>query len=427
MNNAAIIAKVDKIIQIEGANTIQEMVVLGEHIVGSKDWKEGGIGIFFPVNVQLSHDFCRHNNLYRDSTKNVDSGETGFFEDNRRVRAQPFMKVRSSGLFMPLSSLDYLGADKSSFSLGFSFNDLEGQNVCQKYYVEKPKQQGIPGVKKAKMQDFPSFDKHVDTLQFLHNLQRIEKGSLITISAKAHGTSWRVGKKKRNLILPKWKELVNRVFPIFPEQSGFELVVGTRNVIVDNEEKVGFHGSEHFRVEMANQIAPYLEDGMTAYGELYGMVNGKPVMPPHDVSCMKDKAYLKKYGKTVNFTYGCGPDEYRWFVYRITREDVNGNNIDMTNAEMKRWCEERNIPSTTEVCDPFIYDGNPEALQQKVIDLSERGDLLAECYINPTQWGEGVVLRVENGTMTPDFYKYKNYCFRAGESLVEVPDMEDMS
>ena len=54
MGNQAIIAKIDRVIEIPGANTIQVGVVLGESVIISKDWGVGKVGVLFPVGVQLS-------------------------------------------------------------------------------------------------------------------------------------------------------------------------------------------------------------------------------------------------------------------------------------------------------------------------------------------------------------------------------------
>src|SRR5690606_32885291 len=68
-----IVAKIDRVIEIPGANTIQEAVVLGEHIVVSKDISVGDVGLFCPVDLQLSEQFCYENNLFRDKEKNKDT------------------------------------------------------------------------------------------------------------------------------------------------------------------------------------------------------------------------------------------------------------------------------------------------------------------------------------------------------------------
>lgn len=426
MAHKAIIAKIDSIVPIEGADRIQVGYVLGEPVVISKEYKVGDMGVFFPVDVQLSEEYCSRNNLFRDSSKNSDNTKKGFFEDNRRVRAQPFLKVRSCGLFMPVDSLSYTG--NCVWELGQTFDVINGISICQKYISEQAKKKMANGsTKPTKQSLYPTFEKHQDTEQFLHFIERIPTGSLIHITAKAHGTSWRVGKKRQQLLLPRWKQLVNKFVPVFSTQSEYQMVVGTRNVILENEDKEGFHGSEKFRYDMAKEIYPYMEDGMTCYGELIGFANQLPLMPSHNVEALKDKSYTEKYGSVVTWDYGCKEHEYKWFVYRITREGINGENIDMSQMEMEQWCKERNIPYTLKVCDPFVYDGDSEALKNKVISLSERGDLLAECYLNPKTYGEGVVVRVESGKKNPDFYKYKNFAFRVGEGIIEVEDMETLS
>ena len=49
MNNQAIIAKIDRVVEIPGANTIHVGVVLGESVIVSKEWDVGKVGVLFPV------------------------------------------------------------------------------------------------------------------------------------------------------------------------------------------------------------------------------------------------------------------------------------------------------------------------------------------------------------------------------------------
>src|ERR1700741_2298650 len=101
----AIISKVTEVMPIEGADNIQAARVCGEAVVVSKSVQVGDIGIFFPVDCQVSEDYARVNNLYRHSHLNADNTKTGFFEDNRRVKAVTLRKVKSCGYFAPLDSL----------------------------------------------------------------------------------------------------------------------------------------------------------------------------------------------------------------------------------------------------------------------------------------------------------------------------------
>ena len=101
----AIVAKIDKIEPIEGADRIAVAYVLGERVIVGKDVSEGFTGVLFPEGVALSGDLCKFNNLYRDNEMNNDKSKAGFFDKNRRVRAQKFMKVRSDAYFTTLQSL----------------------------------------------------------------------------------------------------------------------------------------------------------------------------------------------------------------------------------------------------------------------------------------------------------------------------------
>lgn len=425
MAHKCIVAKIDRTVAIEGADRIHIAFVLGEQVIVSKDWQEGMVGLFFPVDLQLSEQYCKENNLFRDSTKNMDETKKGFFEASRRVRAQPFLKVKSTGYFASLDSLDYLG--KVNLKLGDQFDELNGVLVCEKYISEKAKQKiANSSTKKVKLVEFPTFNKHVDSEQFKHFAERIEAGSILYFHAKVHGTSFRVGHLPRTITLPRWKEYVNRFVPVFKTEV-MDHVVGTRNVIIENQDKEGFHGSEAFRFEVADILGTFIEPGMTIYGEIAGYANGRPIMPNHSVKALKDKRYTDKYGNENVYSYGCPEGQYRFHIYRITHQKLNGESVDMTQEQLEKWCDNRGLTRTVDVHPKMVYDGDVQKLRDLVEELTERPDVLTEDFINPQQIGEGIIIRVDNGKGTPDFYKSKSYAFRVMEGLAEADDMETMS
>lgn len=425
MAHKAIVAKITEVFPINGADKIQVAKVLGESVVVSKEWGVGFTGILFPVDVQLSQDFAHNNNLYRHSHLNKDVEAKGFFDDNRRVRAQPFLKVKSEGFFADMNCVDYLGSN--SLKLGDTFDELNGKKVCEKYYNEETREKkNNVATKKVKINATPFFDKHVDSEQFKHYAQNIKKGSLLSFHAKVHGTSARMGYTKVNLQLPKWKEVVNRFAPIFPDHK-WDYVVGTRNVVISDGSKDGFHGSEQFRFDVMSEIQPHLEKGMTVFGEIAGYANQTTIMPKHSVEALKDKAFTKKYGKEVQYKYGCKDHEYRFHVYRITYLNHEGDNVDFTQAQLEKWCDDRDIKRTLDVHEPMVYDGDLESLQKLVYELTERPSVLTEDYIDPTQVSEGIIVRVDTGKMKPEFFKNKSYAFRVMEGLCQAEDPEDAS
>lgn len=422
-NHQAIVAKVSKTIPIQGADRIHVSVVLGEMCITSKETKEGDIGILFPAELQLSEVFCKENSLYRDATQNKDPAKTGYFDANRRIRAQPFLKTKSTALFMPTSSVAFTG--KTEFDLGESFDTINDIKLCEKYYSQATKDalKRANRTKLPKKIETPFFEKHMDTAQFKYSVSQIPKGALLHFHSKKHGTSGITSHTLEKIQLPKWKQLVNKVVPVFSDEK-WSILTSSRNVIIRGERE-GFHGSDQFRLDITASLEPFMEKGLTLYYEIVGFVNGKPIMSPHDVSAIKNAAYTKKYGKTMIYKYGCAEHEYKIHVYRITTLDSRGVNVEFTQSQLEQWCEERNIPCTLEVSPPVIYDGNQENLIALVEELTERPDLLAEDHTDSSHVSEGIILRIDTGNLKPYFLKQKSFSFKVMEGIAEAVDTED--
>jgi hypothetical protein len=407
----AIIAKVTHTAPIPGADKIHVAYVLGEAVIVSKDVVAGYTGTLFPADLQLSEQYCYENNLNRKSEKNKDITKSGFFDENRKVRVQPFLKVRSQAYFADIKSLNYIKSGLV-FDIGYTFDTIEGVQVCQKYISKATREardkQNKP--KQAKVTYAPYFEKHKDTEQFKHYAAMIPKGALLSFHAKIHGTSKRCSYTLVTKELPKWKQLVNKIYPIFPAQE-YAHVVGTRNTVL-TENKDGFHGSEQFRFDVAKSLEPYMEKGMTIYGEIFGFVNGKPIMAVHQSSATKDKAFQKKYGKDIIYRYGCMDHEFGFHIYRITYSTPEHKNIDFSAKQVEEWCDARNIRTTFEVAPQEIYDGDVDKLIAKVEALTERPELLGEDYIDSSHPSEGIIIRIDDGNLTPKFLKSKAYFFR---------------
>jgi hypothetical protein len=435
MSHQAIIAKIDKIVEIPGARTIVQAFVLGTPLIVDNKSKEGDVGILFPSELKLSEDYCKENNLYRHSNLNKDNTKTGFFEDNRRVRCQPFMKIKSDGYFAPIESLSYLKADLSKLKVGDMFDKLDGKEICCKYVNEatlkmlnrQNKQQ-----KKRVNIEVKNFPPHKDTEQLKYYIHSIPKNSLITIGAKLHGTSFRAANTKIIKHLPLWKKLINKVRQTFITEY-WDYVCGTRRVVLKTgeEEKEGFHGSESFRFDCLNVLKPYLEKNLVIYGEQVGYANGKELMPSHETSKLKNQEYEKKYGKVVHFNYGCQTNECKFYIYRLCLVGEDGLLVDFSPAQIEDWCIKRNLNFTPTIHPTFIYDGNQENLLKLVEELTERPALLTQDYINPFSISEGIIVRCDNGNLQPTFFKNKSWAFKVGENIIKenekVLDLEDVS
>lgn len=422
-NYECIIARVENTQQIAGADRIQVAKVLGETVIVGKDVQIGDVGVFFCAGTQLSEQFAHENNLYRDKTKNKDIEKAGFFEESRRVRAQPFLGVKSDGLFVGLESLAFTG-DITKLKVGDKFEDLNGVNICKKFISEaNSKKIGHISPKAKKANTVPYFNQHIETGQFAYNTHLLEKGDLISIQSKKHGTSFRVSNAKVVKTLTGWRAVVQKVLPIFPTE-GYELVVGSRRVILDNAARVGFHGIEGYRFEVADQLRPHLTKGLTAYGEIVGWANGKTIMPAHSTKGLKDKEYTKKYGDSIIYKYGALENTYKFHIYRITLTTEDGTTIDYTQKQLVEWCKQRGLDPAYDVVEPFIYDGDIDKLKSLVNALTERSEVLTEDYHDASQISEGIILRADRGTTTPLFLKSKSYAFKCMEGLVKEDEVD---
>lgn len=428
--HVARIAKIDSVSPIQGADRIQTAYVLGTQVIVSKDSKQGDIGVLFDGELALSSDYCKNNNLFREKELNLNKEKSGFFENNGKVRVQKFLKVKSEGLFMPISSLEFTGYKISSLRLGDTFNDLNGIKICEKYVSARTRAflaNKQSKQKKIKVIEAPLFKEHTDSEQLGYYIDSIPKGALITFEHKWHGTSGRAAYTKTQRLLPKWKQFLNKIYPIFPNEK-WEHLAGSRRVVLfpENQEKIGFHGPEQYRFDILNQFKPYLSKGQTVYFEIVGFVNGSSIMGKHDLSKIKDEAFVKKYGKEITYKYGCTQDQYKVKVYRISLTTEDGTSIDFTSEQVVDWCEKRGFLASKPLIPRFVYDGDKEKLLKLAQELAERPDKLCEDYFDPSHINEGVVVRVDHGGMTPLFLKYKSFQFKVAEGIAKEKDEVDI-
>lgn len=430
-NYNAYIAKVVETKEIEGSDFIHAANVLGEWVIVGKDIKEGDIGVFFPVGSALSKEMCSENNLFRKGELNKDNTKTGFLENTGRITAMRLRGAISAGLFLPLESLSFCTKDFNKFKIGENFSKIGKHEICSRYNPPKTKQQGTPksskkGKKSTKfLADY--FERHVDSKQAKMALQQIQTGSILYFHNKRHGTSSRVGKTKVKYNLPKWKQTINKILPFFKEEA-YELVVGSRNVIVNDKVNEGFYGSNDFRMKVAKELEPHLSNGMTIYSEICGYVDtGSSIMPNHNTKETKNKQMIKKYGKSIEYSYGCNPGQLVNFIYRITITTDDGLVMDMPQKVMEEWCKSRDLKCTYDVHEPIVFDGDYKALMKLVQDLTEREEFLGSDPEFPNQLAEGIIIREEGTKLIPNFYKSKNFYFRMLEGHNVFADLEEES
>ncbi len=421
--------------------------------VSRNGYTPGMTGVYFPTDGQLSTEFCQHNNLLRLRDENGHSIPGGGYmdPDKRNVTAIKLRGEKSDGLFLPLTCLDYCFEDGAAahLKIGDTVDVVNGHDICTKYIPRSNKRVGHPTsgnkTRKRRVPLAPLFVEHADTEQLAYNLGAFKSGDEVEITLKMHGTSQRTG------FLPVlngfrrtiWDKLFRRDGePIYT----WDLVTGTRRTVINGEDG-GFYGSHAFRMPHAELFRGKLWKGETVYYEVVGFTDtGTPIMAECGNKKLNDKEFVKQYGQTTTFSYGCVAHpgtvhhdhmeeevQSDIYVYRMTMTNEDGNVVEYTPDFMRYRCEQMGVK-----CVPVFWKGtipeNPASATDPTIEPGEWIKNVAERFydgpdpIGKTHVREGVVVRILN---KPKFcaYKHKNWYFKALEGIVKVeaeaPDIEE--
>lgn len=436
------------------ADRLQLGECFGNTVCVSMEYVEGQVGVYFPTDGQLSVEYAEHNNLLRK--KDAEGNNVGGYMDpnKRNVTSIKLRGEKSDGLFMPLHSLDYCyedGTATGKLKVGDTIDVVNGHDICTKYIPVRKNKEGHVSegnkTRKKKVAVAPLFAEHADTEQLAYNLEAFKPGDEIEITLKMHGTSQRTGYlpvyagEKKTF----WQKLFRKAgVPIYD----WGYVSGTRRVVLEDFDG-GFYGSNEFREQHSKMFEGKLHKGETVYYEVVGFTtSGAPIMGDASNKKLNDKEFVKQYGETTRFSYGCAPDGYvmMWgrddegqfsipvdkpqsdvYVYRMTMTNEDGDVVEYTPDFMRYRCEQMGV-KCVQVFEKFIIPDNLE------VSPGEYVKSIAEKYydgpdpVGKTHVREGVVCRIVN---RPKFaaYKHKNFAFKCLEGIVkadaEAPDMEE--
>lgn len=476
----AYITRIKNLHKHPNADKLQIGECFGNAIIVSMEYENNQLGIYFPSDGQLSVDFAEANNLLRKKDENGNNIGGYMDPDKRNVTAIRLRGEKSDGLFLPLKSLESFG-DISTLNEGDRIDNFNGHEICCKYVPRRQHRQG--GVssgnhtRKKRVDIAPLFTEHADTEQLAYNLAAFKPGDEIEITLKMHGTSQRTAHlpvfkgyatpypwarmvlnhinpdKKMNWLVKKlYDAAMNTANPVYD----WGYVSGTRRTVLENFEG-GYYGSNEFREAHSKFFEGKLWKGEEVYYEVVGFTHtGAPIMATADNKKLNDKEFVKQYGKTTTFSYGCEPEASTlWepdgegdmtlvgrikqsdiYVYRMTMTNEDGDVVEYTPDFMRYRCEQMGVKTV-----PVFWKGSiPEIENDEALpmDMHETpGSLikrLAEQYydgpdpIGKTHVREGVVVRILN---RPKFcaYKHKNFSFKVLEGIckteAEMPDMEE--
>lgn len=405
----------------------------GNTVVVGLDAAEGEIGVYFPTDLKLGLEFAEKNNLLR---KKDDAGNNigGYLDpDKRNIKAVKLRGEKSDGLFMGVQAfMDFCNLDE--LNVGDQVTTLNGTLICEKY-IPKRKSSGTssPKTKKTKEPIAPLFLEHKDTEQLAYNLSSFKPGDIVEITLKMHGTSQRTG------YLPVLKGYKRTFLEWLFRKKGTPIydwgyVSGTRRVVLEDFEG-GFYGSNTFREEHSKHFEGKLAKGETVYYEVVGYTNdGGTIMGTcSNKKAGLDKDFVKTYGETTVFDYGCAVGESKLYVYRMTMTNEDGYVVEYSPDTVRLRCEQMGV-ETVPVFTTFII---PTYGDTDLIDNSSAGEfvkMIAETYydgadpIGKTHIREGIVARIVNSA-TFKAFKHKNFSFKVLEGIIkesaDAPDIEE--
>lgn len=430
------VVKVEKLRPHTNADRLQVATFFGNDTCVGLDVKAGDIGVYFPTDLQLDYDFCVQNHLLR---KLIDgTPDKGYMDPNKRnVSTIKLRGEKSDGIYVNISDFDYCFDDDASkyLKVGDTISVVNGHSICQKYIPHSNKRTGNPTegnrTRKKKAPIAPLFTEHADTEQLAYNLGAFQAGDQIEITLKMHGTSQRTG------YLPVFKGYKRSLWDKIMKRDGTPIyewgyVSGTRRTVLENFDG-GFYGSNLFREQHSKFFEGKLHKGEEVYYEVVGFTDtGTPIMASAANKKLNDKAFIKQYGETTTFSYGCEPPQSELYVYRMTMTNEDGDVVEYSPDFMRYRCEQMGCKTV-----PVMWKG----FADETIDWNDAGMTAGEWvmekaeqyYAGPDPIGkthtrEGVVVRIVN---KPKFcaYKHKNFEFKCLEGLVkaeaEAPDMEE--
>lgn len=418
-NYCASIVKIERLIPIEGADSIVATPIFSNSVIVGKDTQIGTLGVYFPLECSISKDFLAVNNLLRDKEQNKDKDKTGFFEETGRVKALKLRGQKSEGFFIPLAGLkNYLPSiNLEELPVGTDFDTIDGKTICKKYvtptqyskneHLEKNNNKK-PINRESRIVD-GQFTLHIDTENLKKNMYKLNPDDVVSISKKYHGTSFVVA----NILTRKKSNFLQKFFHLDPG-TDYGLMHSSRRVIKDRYFENEKNNQNHFYGydlwdEIADELKFCIPKGYTLYGEAVGFLrNGEAIQ------AIKGKPYC----------YEAKENHYRLFIYRITYTSPQGHTIEFTWGQIKDFCKKNGLEYPKE----YFYGRLKDFYSDIKIDASWHENFLSRliddkninmgdvyCEMNPGLPAEGIVLK-RDSLFVDEVWKLKNFKFLSSES-----------
>ena len=326
----------------------EEYKTLSEEIKAKKEKSEEFLKKAMSKTTAYTNLKTEIKNLVDEGKVFVDEAnkKCGFFNKYGRVRCITLKGTPSFGfLFSPEEIMKFDGSitmsDIVSY-LGQEFDTVNGE-LFVKAFVPPLPPENIKSNKNRAQKRVNEFDRmiegefffHYNTEQLQKNISLINPEDIVDISVKKHGTSLIVGKLhvKNRIKLPVYKSAWNKFIDytglfkkhrITDYSVGYGPVYSSRTVIknryINDRVGDGFYGYDIWS-EYGEIIYPYLEEGMTVYGEICGYLTGS-------------ESQIQK-----TYDYGCDKGENNVMFYRITTTNDDGSKLEWNVQDVLEWTE----------------------------------------------------------------------------------------
>ena len=102
-NYAAFIYEVAQTHPLDGLDNLVGVNVGGYQALTSKQTQPGDLFVVLVAGTQISETYARRLNLYCDSSLNADKNQTGYLENNRRIKAIRLRGHASNALLLDIN------------------------------------------------------------------------------------------------------------------------------------------------------------------------------------------------------------------------------------------------------------------------------------------------------------------------------------
>ena len=397
-NYAAFIYEVTQTHPLDGLDNLVGVNVGGYQALVPKTTKPGDRFVAVVAGTQISASYTMLLNLHRDSSLNADKNQTGYLENNRRVKAIRLRGNASNALLLDINLFD---VDLSGERVGTEFDHINGVEFSRKFVVPTKgnTNNGSAVVKKHKSGvTSEQFPEHYDTPQW-HRVSQDFAGKDVTVTQKLHGTSTRISWVEIDRPA-KWYErlLIKAGVPVSLKEWKF--VVGSRRVIKTEGDGDHWYSTDIWsEYAQTHNLAEALPKGVMIYGELIGWLpDGTPIQRGYTYNLPKGQAAL--------------------YIYRVV---VNG--YDLSDAAMREFAAQRGLKvvpllasySSNQTRTGWLDDFLNVLTDKKFSEVSAWADEAPVPLSPDSPCDEGVVIRAEG--ITPKAAKYKNPMFYEFEEI----------